>query len=402
MENLENTLNTTNNILLCPKDPVISDDIDYLKENFCGTVVQQIGDMGPASDDTIIYIIGDIGRILGELNKIENNILYVIRELSYNFTDLGKIIGIGEVPINVHNVGVFFRNFFGDKDYFDSLTKEHRFQLLTESNKPGTSYRKGLYITKVCEDDEGINFNLLRCSTNLDGPTDNFRQSDHEIVDKVNEISKHLFEKTVPFNHVLAQVYNNVTVDGKERKAKIKQHSDKTKDMPVDGLMAFCTFYQFDENSFKEVKRSVSDSYDFLHKKGSVLTRLRFRLKKSVNNPNLIQTFDVVLYPNSVFLMSLSANRLYTHEIIPSSLPIDKLPTRMGYVIRCSKTKAVFRDDQTLIDYGDELIELQQPVKEYVRQLKNIYFRENISDQLITYPRFNFSLNQGDYLKPNV
>ena len=47
--------------------------------------------------------------------------------------------------------------------------------------------------------------------------------------------------------------------------------------------------------------------------------------------------------------MSLDSNRLYTHEIIPSSLPIEKLPIRMGYVIRCSKTKALYNDGKTYL-----------------------------------------------------
>lgn len=59
--------------------------------------------------------------------------------------------------------------------------------------------------------------------------------------------------------------------------------------------------------------------------------------------------FDITLYPNSVFVMSLDMNRLYTHEIIPSILPIDRIPTRMGYVIRCSKTNAIFKNEQTYI-----------------------------------------------------
>src|SRR5690606_15009020 len=98
---------------------------------------------------------------------------------------------------------------------------------------------------------------------------------------------------------------------------------------------AFCTFYK-----------------DFMNKKfdingTSVLTKLRFRLKKTVTDSDLVKSFDVVLYPNSVFMISLSTNRLYTHEIIPSVLPIDRIPVRMGYVIRCSKTKAVYKDDKT-------------------------------------------------------
>ena len=281
------------------------------------------------------------------------------------------------------------------------MNKEHQFQLLTESNKPGQSYRKGLYLSKVEENNDGVNFHLLRCSTNLNGPTDNFRQTDNEIINKVNHISQYFFEQKTDLNHVLAQIYNNTTVDGKEKKATIKEHSDKTKDMPGNGLMAFCTFYHFDED-VKDVKKSNNDKYDYCYKDTSVLTKLRFKLKECVNEPTLVKKFDVVLYPNSVFLMSLTTNRLYTHEIVPSHLPIEKLPTRLGYVIRCSKTKAVFKDNQIYIKDGDELMKLEEPTAEKVKRLKDIYFEENTSDKLIDYGKVDFSLNKGDYMKPNM
>lgn len=58
-------------------------------------------------------------------------------------------------------------------------------------------------------------------------------------------------------------------------------------------------------------------------------------------------TFDVVLYPNSMFVISLLVNRLYTHEIVPSAVPISQMPTRMGYVIRCSKASAIHAAGET-------------------------------------------------------
>lgn len=85
----------------------------------------------------------------------------------------------------------------------------------------------------------------MRCSTNLDGPTENFRQTDIEIVNAVNGVRAKFFEDSASLNHVLAQTYHNVKNDeGKSKKAKISRHSDKTKDMPDNGLLAFCTFYQ--------------------------------------------------------------------------------------------------------------------------------------------------------------
>jgi len=398
MDTQENRLYLDEHILFHIKYEIPNqnlEEINYLKAHFCGTVIDDIAQINQLKDNNIIiYVFGDIADILSKLS-IKNK-LYVIKELSHNITeehlmDQHTIVTLGEVPINVHNVGVFFRKFFNDKDYFALLTNEHQFQLLTESNKTGESYRKGLYITKVDKVNDSTTFNLLRCSTNLDGPTDNFRETDIEIISKVNNICKYFFEQEADLNHVLAQVYNNVKIDGKERKAKIKAHSDKTKDMPANALMAFCTFYdKHDEGKYE-------------YKGLSVLTKLRFRLKDHIKYPDLEKNFDIILYPGSVFIMSLTTNRLYTHEIVPAQLSIDKLPTRLGYVIRCSKTKAVFKDNQTFIkNENGELTKLEDCTPDKIKILKDTYFKENTSDELITYDNTYFSLNQGDYLKPNL
>jgi len=409
MTNKENKLYLNRHVLLCIDNKIEKpglEEIQYIKTNFCGKVITDIKDLKQHNfTNTLVYIMGDVETQINEIENKDKKVFYVVKDFSYkyeNCLDMINLINVGEVPINIHNVGVFFRSFFNDnKNYFESLNKEHQFQLLTESNKPGQSYRKGLYLSKVEENNDGVNFHLLRCSTNLNGPTDNFRQTDNEIINKVNHISQYFFEQKSDLNHVLAQIYNNTKVDGKEKKATIKEHSDKTKDMPGNGLMAFCTFYHFDE-TMKDVKKSKDDpyDYDYYYKDTSVLTRLRFRLKECVNEPTLVKKFDVVLYPNSVFLMSLTTNRLYTHEIVPSHLPIEKLPTRLGYVIRCSKTKAVFKDNQVYIKDGDELMKLEEPTKENVKRLKDIYFEENTSDKLIDYGKVDFSLNKGDYMKP--
>ncbi|ARF11985.1 hypothetical protein Klosneuvirus_3_120 [Klosneuvirus KNV1] len=409
MTNKENKLYLNRHVLLCIDNKIEKpglDEIQYLKNNFCGKVITDLKDLKQHNfTNTLVYIMGDVENQINEIENKDKKVFYVVKDLSYkyeNYLDMINLISVGEVPINIHNVGIFFRSLFNDnKNYFESLNKEHQFQLLTESNKPGQSYRKGLYLSKVEENNDGVNFHLLRCSTNLNGPTDNFRQTDNEIINKVNHISQYFFEQKTDLNHVLAQIYNNTTVDGKEKKATIKEHSDKTKDMPGNGLMAFCTFYHFDED-VKDVKKSNNDKYDYCYKDTSVLTKLRFKLKECVNEPTLVKKFDVVLYPNSVFLMSLTTNRLYTHEIVPSHLPIEKLPTRLGYVIRCSKTKAVFKDNQIYIKDGDELMKLEEPTAEKVKRLKDIYFEENTSDKLIDYGKVDFSLNKGDYMKPNM
>ena len=316
---------------------------------------------------------------------------------------LDKLNGINS-PTNIHNVGIYFKDFFNEDsiDYFDLLLKEHQFQILTESNKPTNALRKGIYLTNVTKDNDtdDLKFNLLRCSSNLDGPTDNFRETDLKIINKVTESAKEYFEKPFNLNHVLAQVYTNNMETNK--KAKIKNHSDKTKDMDLSGIMAFCTFYNTQELN-KCSKKSTTDTYDYVYKNTSVLTSLKFRLKDCVKNDLLTKEFEIKLYPGSVFLMPLSTNRLYTHEICPSVLNVEQIPTRMGYVIRCSKTEAIHKNGKTyIINSDNSFTELCEPSENEVVRLKDLYYKENTTADIIEYNGFNFSLNKGDYLAPII
>jgi hypothetical protein len=279
-----------------------------------------------------------------------------------------------QLPKNVHHVGVYIEKFFQTSDYFHRIVQEHAFQNLTESNKPGKSHRKGIYLTRVDNQNE---FHLLRCSTNLDGPTEGFSPTDEEIVSRVNEIAKSIFVQPVDLNHVLAQVYQNqLNENNKPKKAVIKAHSDKTKDMPRDGAMAFVTFYD---------RESIPKNGE---------TRLRFKSK--VENLQ----FDVLLHPGSVFFITLETNRLFTHEIVPSILPIDKLPTRMGYVIRCSKTKARFVDGKTDIFTSDQWEPLQPITDQDIALLRELYYKENVTTEMVEYGHMKFSMNLGDYQCP--
>jgi hypothetical protein len=96
-------------------------------------------------------------------------------------------------------------------------------------------------------------------------------------------------------------------------------------------------------------------------------------------------------------------NRLYTHEIVPPHISIDKMPTRMGYVIRCSKTDAIFNcnNNQTYIMNDNKLIKLEKPTEDDIKKLKELYADENLTDKVVEYNNIYFSLNDGDYTKPN-
>jgi hypothetical protein len=375
-------------ILLCLTEES-NKELEYIKQNFCGIVFSNMNSFNEHQNpsDALVYFAGNVDKYYNEI-LAKNKLIFVVQEFSSNYDkEKHKLINTGQIPINIHNVGVFFKNLFNtNKDYFDLLSKDHQFQTLTESNKQSNAFRKGIYLSKVTEVNNELHFKLLRCSSNLDGPTDNFRDTDNEIINQVNDISNYFFEERAELNHVLAQIYENKTEEngGKtvDKKAKIKSHSDKTKDMLQNGLMAFCTFYKDNKNNYE----------------ASDLTKIRFKLKDMVQDPKLEKKFDIVLYPNSVLLISLTTNRLYTHEIVPSSKPVNKIPTRMGYVIRCSKTDAVFKNDRTYINN----VEMKEPDVDSVKLLKNLYYKENTSDEIINYGTFNFSLNKGDYMKPII
>ncbi|AYV75366.1 MAG: hypothetical protein Terrestrivirus1_240 [Terrestrivirus sp.] len=412
------------NILLRNKHVLVSvgnsehhNELNFIKENFCGNVFTDattFNNYANESEDILIYVCGNIQQIYENIKNLQDYVVYVIKELSTNYEFKPfNLISIGQVPINIHNAGVYFRNFFDsyDTNYFDRISKEHEFQVLTESNKTSNAFRNGIYLTKVQQisDEDEVKFNLLRCSTNLNGPTDNFRSTDNLVIDKLNQTVKYFFDKPIEFNHVLAQTYLNKAEISEnknvERKAKISAHSDKTKDMPQSALIAFCTFYENysnDEFSDHKTKQIKKNGFDYCYNDVSVLTRLHFKLKNMVSDPDLVKEFSVTLYPNSVFIISLSTNRLYTHEIRPSVLPVDKIPTRMGYVVRCSKTKAVFRNDQVYVDEAGDYVKLTQPNNHDIKELKQLYYDENTTDEIINYGSVYFSLNSGDYTKPLI
>ena len=401
--NFENAISKEKNILLVLQKEV-NLETKYLIENFCGIVIQSFSEIQIPLKNKKIYVCGDI-------NQMEDidAVLFVVKELSDNYENSPNknihLVTLGQVPIVVSNAGVYFREMFTE-NYFQKIKSEHAFQNLTESNKGSQALRTGIYLTDISKEEspdskEKLHYRLLRCSSNFTGPTDNFRETDHFIIDTLNDSVKYCFEKETKLNHVLAQVYENKRKNeenSKDVKSKIKAHSDKTKDMPKNGLIAFTTFY--DESNFDQLKRSENDRYDWCYKQTSGLTRLHFKLKDTVEEKNWDKEFSVTLYPNSAFLIPLSTNRLYTHEIRPSMLNIDQIPIRMGYVARCSNLEAVFVDDQTFIKENNELIKLVQMTSADMENLRNSSYEENKTEKNVEYGKIYFSMNSGDYEKP--
>ncbi|MGE8434734.1 hypothetical protein [Chryseobacterium joostei] len=402
----ENKISKDKNVLVVlQNDNTINSELQYLIENFCGLVINNLSDTEIEFSSKNIYVCGDL-NFLTEANHFLN----IIEEFSVNYENYNpeksKIVTLGEVPVIISNAGVYYRKLFVGESNFDQIKSEHDFQELTESNKESKALRKGIYLSKVTKDTaedgkDAFHYHLLRCSSNLTGPTDNFRSTDTKIINLLNKCVQESFESKTELNHALVQIYENKkkTVDSeKEVKAKIKAHSDKTKDMPKEGLIAFCTFY--DDSNTEQLKPSTTDRFDWCYKQTSALTRLHFKLKKNVEDDSLEKEFSVTLYPNSAFIIPLSTNRLYTHEIKPSVLGVDQIPIRMGYVVRCSNLEAMHTDDQTYIKENDSYIKLEKMTPELQEELRNSYYEENISEKMMEYGKIHFSMNSGDYEKP--
>lgn len=386
-------------------DETLNDRLEKIKRLFCGKVVSDANAEHVHEKIVRTYLCGDVKSFYDQLNVDQDEHIFIVEEFSYDYQEhKANLISSGEIPLSINGVGVFFQKFFrdADKSYFEQLQSCHDFQQLTESDKPSMSFRQGIYLSEVETSGDETDFNLLRCSTNFTGPTDSFKNIDHDIVDRVNDTVDTLFHQPAKLNHVLAQIYNNISAipdtTSKDKKAKIKSHADKTEDMPDNGLIAFCTFYSKDID--EKSKQSKDDPYDRVYKNCSVLTKLRFRLKESVKDNDLEKIFTITLYPDSMFVIPLSTNRLYTHEVVPSSLQVDKIPTRLGYVIRCSHTRAVHRDGITYIRTGDKKTKLEQSTEADRAKLKQLYQQENMTHDVLEYGDLLFSLNAGDYKKP--
>ncbi|MFB8201471.1 hypothetical protein [Kitasatospora purpeofusca] len=359
-----------------------------------------------------VYLCGDVSAIDGLPLRAAARV-FVVRELSHGYGGDGgvdvpwSVVGLGRVPVRVHGVGVYYPRFFEpDADHFGRIRAEHAFQSLTESTKPGTARRSGIYLTPVTRDGDELHFRLLRCSTNLSGPTEGFGPTDAGVVEALNREASAVFRDQAPLNHVLAQIYHNTgATDGrKQSKARISAHADKTKDMPVNGIMAFCTFYDRLDGP-NGLGPLAQDPFDLGVNGVSGLTRLRFHLKDQTAVPDgtaLPPQFTLTLHPGSVFLVPLSTNRLYTHEIRPSSLDAELLPTRLGYVVRCSSAEAVHRDGRTFLKTAGDPVPLEPPTAAGMDELRRLYAEENRTASFIDYgDGFRFSMNTGDYLAPH-
>ncbi|MEU1283401.1 hypothetical protein [Kitasatospora sp. NPDC005856] len=405
-EPTEARIDGADNVLVAP---ATLNDNDVVRDFFGSTITPDALASGtPDLARKTVYLCGDISGLSGRRLRTAARV-FVIRELSHgddeDLDESWTVVDLGRVPVRVHGVGVYYRRFFGlGTDHFERIRAEHVFQSLTESTKPGSAHRSGIYLTPVTRNDDELHFRLLRCSTNLSGPTEGFRPTDTQIVEALNREAATVFRNHAPLNHVLAQIYHNnrATAERKQSKARISAHADKTKDMPANGIMAFCTFY----DRLDGLQPLTEDAFDHGLKGVSGLTRLQFRLKEPTGTRDGAEfppQFTVTLYPGSVFLMPLSTNRLYTHEIRPSALDAELLPTRLGYVVRCSSAEAVHKNGRTFLEVAGGLAELEPPTPAGMDELRRLYAEENRTSSVIDYgDELLFSMNTGDYVAPRA
>ncbi len=376
-------------------------DIDLTHLNFPGQVVCSL----PTSvePDAVLYILGYPEQLRG---------------LPPFWGLCGRCVLVqwDEVHVKLPRVipalnAVFYPCAFPEPEkLFSSVRKAHAFHALTESNKPlNTSLRTGVYLTPVIFDGcDRPCYKLLRCSTNLSGPTEDFCDVDHEIAETVNGLVQENFPGAATVDHVLAQIYGNFVDDAeaggrhKQRKAKISAHSDKTKDMPGNGVLVFVTLY---ENAARGGSSSGSES---------PYTRMVWRRKTTSPSgeaeAEAKAKVEVELTPGSVLIVNLGTNREWTHETKPSALPVDVIPVRMGYVLRCSKTWARFyweTGTTVLISTPEDTetagIPLRPPTAEDMEHLRALYVRENAACDRVEYPHpIPFSMNRGDYMAPTL
>ena len=84
-------------------------------------------------------------------------------------------------------------------------------------------------------------------------------------------------------------------------------------------------------------------------------------------------------------------------------LDAELLPTRLGYVVRCSSTEAVYKNGHTFLKTDEKLVKLAPPTPDGINELRKLYAEENKTPAFIDYGgKFLFSMNTGDYIAPRI
>lgn len=377
--------------------------MSYVKQNFCGRVISLLEEMPAFKVSQLVFFAGD-----KEHAPAPSPHLFVVQEYSTGFTGEEEgvlFVRLGQLPLNIHGLGVYWPEFFVScQDWVSTIEAEHDLAPLQEGDKANFAIRKGCYVTAVTEEEQQLRFRLLRCSTNFGAPTENIRATDMAILKTLNELAPAFFKNCATLNHELIQVYRPRLSEKKEQRASIKPHSDKSEDFSARSVIAFCSFYEgYRGKGFpNRPEWKPRHPFDWVYRETSILTRLVFRSKTSSSSRP--DSFEVVVHPGSIFMIPEEVNRQYVHEVKNSVLPIDKYATRLSVVARCSRAEAVFREGMTLLQTASKKYQpLHAASPEDVALLKQLYLQENTQVPQVIYPfPLLFSLNRGDYMKPQL
>ena len=122
-EDEENKISMSKNILICLCDEIWENllksngdlnEFNYLKTNFNGIVLTDVSEIRTFDHTCIVYLCGNAIKHLGN-SVIDYDIpIYIISEFTLNYENNNNYqeINLGKVPINIHGVGVYFRELF--------------------------------------------------------------------------------------------------------------------------------------------------------------------------------------------------------------------------------------------------------------------------------------------------
>lgn len=293
-----NTLLDNRHVMIIPKEYVKNErgnngPYSYLMKHFCGKV-KWLSRIRRFNSDYLanraVYTCGHIFSHIDRLEQAGAKDIRAIKELSTDYETLDiETVTLGKVPTSVYDIGVFFPCRFTPfkcfKNLLDAHVPRHAKQQLN-----GTKYTLPVWSSYICP-------------------------LDQVIITKVNNMAKEMFLHSTKVTHVSATVYRGES-------SLFFNIPKQTK------IVVFCTFYNKCKSS--EIKQSDLDIYDHRYKKKiSVLSVLRFTIKKP--NVHMKKTFDLLLYPGSMFAFSRSIYDLYSYDMIPAHILGVKTPDTMLY-----------------------------------------------------------------------